>query len=168
MGFIEGSKSRPLENAGAPSNGIDEVQNLNFTGGTPTTGVFTLKFEGFETADIAFNATAGNVANALALLPSIGSGNIGGSGGALPSVTVALTFQGNLAKKAISNPITAGGKNTMDNSAVPTIAVGTPGVTAFRRGSGPGALAIDVTNGKHYINTGTALEPTWVVTGTQT
>lgn len=33
--------------------------------------------------------------------------------------------------------------------------------------AGPGALLLDTTNGKEYINTGTAASPTWTVVGSQ-
>jgi len=55
-------------------------------------------------------------------------------------------------------------------AAAPTGAIveTTPGVTAFARvEAGTGRLASDTTNGKLYINTGTALAPTWTVVGSQ-
>ncbi len=55
-------------------------------------------------------------------------------------------------------------------AAAPTGAIveTTPGVTAFARvEAGIGRLASDTTNGKLYINTGTALAPTWTVVGSQ-
>lgn len=39
--------------------------------------------------------------------------------------------------------------------------------TTFANEAEIGALAIDVTNGKLYINTGTKASPTWTVAGTQ-
>jgi hypothetical protein len=42
---------------------------------------------------------------------------------------------------------------------------GTP--TASVSGYGKGALAVDTTNGKLYINTGTVSSATWTVVGTQ-
>jgi hypothetical protein len=41
-------------------------------------------------------------------------------------------------------------------------------VTATGRGAPTGAGLIDTTNGIQYINTGTALAPTWTKVGTQT
>ena len=51
----------------------------------------------------------------------------------------------------------------------PTLAIAetTPGVDATYRGAGKGQLVIDTTNAKLYMNTGTALAPTWTVVGTQ-
>lgn len=49
-----------------------------------------------------------------------------------------------------------------------SVAETTPGVTATARGAGKGATLLDTTNGKEYINTGTPLEPTWTVVGSQT
>ena len=57
MGFLEGTKSRPLESAGAPTLGVDEAQSINVSA-APSTGTFVLVFEGFRTTPIAFNANA--------------------------------------------------------------------------------------------------------------
>jgi hypothetical protein len=46
--------------------------------------------------------------------------------------------------------------------------VTTPGVDATYRGLGAGAVVVDTTNKLLYINTGTALAPTWTKVGTQT
>ena len=40
--------------------------------------------------------------------------------------------------------------------------------TASRSGFSTGALSIDTTNGKLYINTGSSTSATWTVVGTQT
>jgi len=59
--------------------------------------------------------------------------------------------------------------DSLEGSA-PTIAVAetTPGVTATGRGAAKGSILTDTTNGILYINTGTALAPTWTKVGTQT
>ena len=167
MGFLEGTKSRPLESAGDPTLGVDEAQSINVSA-APSTGTFVLVFEGFRTTPIAFNANAAAVQAAMEALPSVGSGNIVGSGGPI-GATLILTFVLNLGKKAITTLISEDvALNTMDNNALIIVAETVVGVDAFRRGSGKGALAIDVTNGVEYINTGTDLAPTWTVVGTQT
>ena len=51
MAVIAGTRGRILENAGAPGAGTDEVQTLTI-GGTPTSGTFTLSFQGAVTAPI--------------------------------------------------------------------------------------------------------------------
>lgn len=43
---------------------------------------------------------------------------------------------------------------------------GTSGTFA-NQNAGPGAMLIDTTNGKEYINTNTAASPTWTVVGSQ-
>ena len=52
-----------------------EVQKIELVG-EPTSGTFTLTFDGQTTAPIAFDATASEVASALAALPNIGSNTI--------------------------------------------------------------------------------------------
>jgi hypothetical protein len=85
-------------------SGTNAVQTVTTTG-TPTGGTFTLTFEGRTTATIAFNATAAVVQAALEALPNIGTGNVLGGGGPLPT-GVTLTFQNALAKRPIA-PLTA-------------------------------------------------------------
>lgn len=76
----------------------NDVQTLTITG-TPTGGTFTLSFNGYTTAAIAYNATAAAVQAALELLPNIGSGNVTCTGGALPGTGVTITFGGLLANE---------------------------------------------------------------------
>lgn len=170
MPIIEGGLG-PFANAGAPGAGTDEVQTITF-GGTPTGGTFRLKFEGFTTGDIAWSATNNtlrdNVDAALEALPNIGTGGVTTAVGTMTAGigTLTVTFAGNLGKKAVSTI-------TVDNNSLtgtsPTVAVAetTPGVDAASRGMPKGALVVDTTNGKLYINTGTALAPTWTVVGSQ-
>ena len=81
--------------------------------------------------------------------------------------TLTVTFAANLAKLAV--PLIEVANNSLTGTS-PTLAVTetTPGVTADERGAPKGAKLIDTTNGVDYINTGTALAPTWTKTGTQT
>lgn len=167
-----GGGGAPLRNAGAPSAGTSEVQNLEI-GGTPTGGTFKLSFEGFVTAAIAWSATnntlIANIQTALRALPSLGASEITVADVDLASGigNVSLTFGGNRGKQAIGTLI-----GVHDNSltgTAPTVEVTetTPGVDATGRGSEKGTLLVDTTNGKLYMNTGTALAPTWTVVGSQ-
>lgn len=169
---IEGSGlDTPYRNAGAPSAGTSEVQTLTI-GGTPTAGTFKLGFDGFVTADITFSATdatlVANIDAALEALPNIGAGGV-----AVADVTLtsgigdaSITFGGNLAKLAV--PLITVVTNALNGSGTLNMAETTAGVTATAREAALGAKLIDTTNTKDYINTGTALNPTWTVVGTQT
>lgn len=74
---------------------VNEVQEVSITG-APTGGDFTLSFKGNTTDPIAFDATAAAVEAALEALPSIGTGNVSCTGGALPGTPVAVEFVGDL------------------------------------------------------------------------
>ncbi len=171
MPIIEGAISRAIQNAGAPSAGTDEVQTLTI-GGTPTGGTFKLAFGGFTSGAITWSATdatlIANIDAALEALPSIGTGGVTTAAGTVSSGigTITLTFAGNLAKKSVSAVSVA--DNSLTGTA-PTLEIAetTPGVDATGRGAGIGQLLIDTTNKKLYINTGTALAPTWTVVGSQ-
>jgi hypothetical protein len=80
--------------------------------------------------------------------------------------TLTLTFAGNQAALAVNTVTVANNSLTGTD---PTLAVEetTAGVSASFRGAKKGALVTDTTNGKLYINTGTALAPTWSVVGSQ-
>jgi hypothetical protein len=168
---IEGTY-RGVTSAGAPGAGTSEVQTLTI-GGTPTGGTFKLTFEGFTTAAIPWNATnatlIASIDAALEALPNIGTGGVTTAAGTLTAGigTITLTFAGNLATKAVATITVA--DNSLTGTA-PTLAVAetTPGVDVTGRGTPTGGRLTDITNGKEYINTGTALAPTWTVLGTQT
>ena len=170
MSQIEGSIG-PYENAGVPSAGTSEVQTLTI-GGTPTGGTFTLTYDGQTTAAITWSATNNtlrdNVDTALEALTNIGTGGVTTAVGTMTSGvgTLTITFAGNLAALAV-NTITVGANSLTGTD--PTVAVEetTAGVTASFRGAKKGALVTDTTNGVLYINTGTALAPTWTVVGLQ-
>lgn len=156
---------------GVPSVGTDEVQTLTF-GGTWLAGeTFKLSFGGFPTASIAWSATnatlVANIDAALEALASVGAGGVTTAVGTMTAGigTITVTFAGNLARKAVPTIIVVA-----NTSAAGTLAVAetTPGVDATFRGAAIGAEYRDITNGKVYINTGTALAPTWTVVGTQT
>jgi hypothetical protein len=167
MTIIEGTLG-PLENAGAPVDGTDEQQTITVSG-TPTGGTFRLAFGDFETDDIAFDAAVADVQSALRALPNIGAGGCSVAGsGALPGNVHTVTFEGNLAKLAVDLLTLADNSLTGGSSPDVAIAESVAGVTATGRGASKGAKLIDTTNGVDYINTGTALEPTWTKVGTQT
>lgn len=171
MPIIEGAIGI-LELAGAPVQGTDEVQTLTI-GGTPTGGTFKLAFDGHTTAPISWSATNNtlrdNVDAALEALPNIGTGGVTTAVGTMTAGvgTLTITFAGNLANLVV--PTITVPVNSMTGT-TPTVAVAetTPGVTATARGAKKGALLVDTTNAKLYINTNTALDPTWTVVGTQT
>ena len=56
MAKIEGTLG-PYENAGVPVNGTDEVQTLT-PSAAPASGTFKLKYEGFTTAALNYDASA--------------------------------------------------------------------------------------------------------------
>jgi hypothetical protein len=161
-----------LTSAGVPGVGTSEVQTITI-GGTPTGGDFKLTFEGFTTAAIPWNATnatlIASIDAALEALPNIGTGGVTTAVGTMTAGigTATVTFAGNLANKAVSTMTVA--NNSLTGTS-PTVAVAetTPGVDASNRGAPVGAIVTDVTNGKAYINTGTALVPVWTVVGAQT
>ncbi len=80
--------------------------------------------------------------------------------------TITVTFVSALAKKAV--PLLVVSDNSLTGTA-PTLAATetTPGVDATHRGAPKGARLTDTTNGKDYINTGSATVPTWTVVGAQ-
>ena len=168
MAIIEGVSAEILNYAGVPSAGTDEVQTLTIDA---TGGTFKLKFEGFTTSAISWSATnttlRDNVDTALEALSSIGTGGITTAVGTMTAGigTATVTFAGNLAKKAVGL-MTATSSLTGTS---PTVAVAetTPGVNPTSAGAPVGQLAVDETNAKLYINTGTALSQTWTVVGTQ-
>ena len=162
----------PYEVAGAPVQGTDEVQTLTI-GGTPTGGTFKLKFDGHTTAAIAWSSTNNtlrdNVDAALEALPNIGTGGVTTAVGTMTAGvgTLTITFAGNLANLAVPT-ITVAANNMTGTAPTVDVAETTPGVNATMRGARKGAKLIDTTNGIDYINTGTALDPTWTKVGTQT
>jgi hypothetical protein len=170
--IIAGATGAPLENAGVPGAGTDEVQTITI-GGTPTGGTFRLSFEGATTAAIAWSATnatlIANIDAALEALPTIGTGNVTTAVGTMTAGigTATVTFVSGLGKRAVPTIVVV--ENAMTGT-TPTLAVAetTPGVNAAALGAAPGALLVDTTNKKLYINTGTALAPTWTLVGAQT
>lgn len=169
MPVIEGSGLPGLQVAGAPVNGTDEIQTLTIDA---TGGTFKLKYDGHTTAAIAWSAVnATLIANIDAALEALG--NIGASGvttavGTMTAGvgTATITFTGNQGKRDVSLITVA--NNSLTGTATCSVATTTPGVDATARGAPKGAQLMDTTNGILYVNTGTALAPTWTKVGTQT
>lgn len=167
---IEGGLSAPIISAGAPSAGTDEIQTITFGSTWLASETFKFGFEGFTTAAITWSATNGtlvsNIDTALEAVPSIGASGVTTAVGTMTSGigTITVTFNGNRGKQSVPTMSVAA-----NGSAAGTLGVTetTPGVDATGRGASKGAILLDTTNGKQYTNTGTALAPTWTVTGTQ-
>jgi hypothetical protein len=169
--IIEGTYDG-LFSAGAPTAGTTEVQTLTI-GGTPTGGSFILAYDGYNTAAIPWSATnatlIASIDAALEALPNIGTGGITTAAGTVTAGigTITLTWAGNQVLEAV-NTITVASNSMTGTSPTVAVAETTPGVSAFGRGAPTGAKATDTTNGLAYINTGTALSPTWTKIGVQT
>lgn len=170
MSQIEGSIG-PYEMAGVPGAGTSEIQTLELSG-TPTGGTFKLEFDGYTTTAISWTATDNTliaaIDAALEALPNIGASGVLVADGTLTSGigTVTITFGGNLAKLAV-NLITVADDSLVGTDAAVAVTETTAGVTADFRGAKKGAIVTDTTNGVVYVNTGTALVPTWTKVGTQ-
>jgi len=152
--------------------GINEVQTLTIAAGPPTSGTFKLGFDGQVTADITWSATnntlLANIDAALEALSNIGAGEVACAAGTLTAGigTLTITFSGTLAETDVAL-ITVEENSLVGTAVTLAVAETTPGVDATARGARIGAQLKDTTNGKLYINAGTALEPTWTVVGTQ-
>ena len=160
----------PVLNAGAPSAGTSQIWTLTFGSGT-TTGNFKITFDGYTTDNIAWSSTnatlVANIDAALGALSSVnGAANVTTAVATMTSGigTITVTAAGDLAAKALG-AITV---NTQTTGGTLSIATTTAGVDATGRGLAKGALLIDTSNGILYINTGTAVAPTWTKVGTQT
>jgi len=172
MGIIESAGlGTPLQSAGAPSAGTDEIQTLTFT--DITGGSFMLSFDGYKTTPINWSATnntlVANIDAALEALPNIGTGGVTTAVGTMTAGigTITVTFVGNNAKKNVAL-MTVDYAAILGTGATVACATTTPGVDATGRCSPKGAKLIDTTNGIDYINTGSPLGPTWTKVGTQT
>lgn len=166
MPVIEGGLGI-VTNPGAPAAGTDEVQTIATTG-TPTGGTFRLSFMGFVTAALDFDASAAEIEAALLALPPLLTDGVSCAGGPLPT-GVTVTFDG-ADTRARPQPAIALHLNALTGGTTPTVTIAetTPGVAETGIGAPKGALLSDTTNGKLYINTGTAGNPVWTVVGTQT
>lgn len=167
--IIEGA-GRGYTSTGAPSAGTTAVQTITI-GGTPTSGTFTLTFGGFTTAAITWsnvNATlVSNIDTALEALPNIGTGGVTTAVGTMTAGigTITVTFAGNNAVRV--QPTMTATSSLVGTAPTVSVATTTPGVAASGAGAAIGALLVR-DNGVLYVNTGTAVAPTWTVVGTQT
>lgn len=98
-----------------------EVQTITITG-EPTGGFLSLVLDGRTTGDIARNALADVVQDALAALPNIGEGNVEVTGGPGPSLPWVVTFTGSLSGRAISE---LGVNNSLTGGTTPYVTVTT-------------------------------------------
>lgn len=84
---------------------INEIQKVK-TSGVPTGGGFKLVFDGQETVEIKYNATAAEVQTALLQLDNLDSGDVVASAGPLPAA-VTLTFGGHYSGRNVPELKTA-------------------------------------------------------------
>lgn len=151
--------------------------DLTFTAVTAGTG-------GNSVTVTYVDPSGNNQALAISVLGSAITASLATGGGGAITSTAAQIKTAIEASAAASALVTVANKSGNDGTGVvtamaatalsggtaaPSVAVveTTPGVTATGRGAGPGRLLSDTTNAKLYINTGTALAPTWTVVGSQ-
>lgn len=159
----------PRTNAGAPTDGVDEVQAL---GSTATGGSFAITFTNplngvaAKTAAIAFNATNAAVQSALLALSNMPASGVASGGAAtVDAGQITLTFGGvlsglNIAPVVIDNTLATGGTVVASTT--------TAGVSGTFRGAKKGELLIDSTTPKLHQNSGSAEKPVWSKVGAQT
>ena len=149
-----------LQNGAA---GVNEVQTITASA-TPTGGTWTISFDGATTSALQYNANAAAVQTALEALPTIGSGNVTVSGGALGTAAFTVTFigtEGSLSQPAmtVSSSLTGSGitlsivvltEGNAGTNEVQTFALyGTPTGGTFTLtydGQTTGAIAYNATN----------------------
>jgi hypothetical protein len=156
------------KNAGAPVNGVDEVQRLTSTatGGTfdytwtnPLTGVAaTLLAVAFNISAAALQA----LIRAMANYPT--NGVITCTGGALNAAPIDITYTGDMSGLDVA-PATVNNASATGGTVV--VSTPTPGVQGTQRGAQKGSLLSDTTNAILYQNGGTANKPSWGKVGTQ-
>ena len=149
-----------LSTAGTPTNGTSAVQTITITG-TPTGGTFRLRCAGKLSAPIAYNASASAVQSALRALPSVGSGGVTCSGGALPGTPVDVTFTGRLANLDVATIIVEHTALTGGEAPAVAISVETAGETATHRTAAPGQPLVDTDEPALYLNHGVVYAPDW-------
>jgi hypothetical protein len=159
--LIEGVEPQEFSGADAPVDGTDEQRAITVTA---TDGTFRVAVDGHWTAELAHDITSANLQVALRALPSVNGANVAVAGDAPHT----LTFGGNLGRQLhaagfvttdVTNLIDGGGAGTA------VVAIAVPGVTATGLGAPAGSRYTDATNGVDYVNTGTALDPTWTAVG---
>jgi hypothetical protein len=165
----------PVAFAGTPTaavNGICTLTLADVTGGTFKLTVTREDGQTEQTAAITWSATNGtllaNIDAALeALAMATGSADFTTADATLSSglgtltITLAGLFVGEVTVITVSLDSTTGTGHSV------TAEMTTPGVRAAFRGINKGGICVDYSNGKLYINTGTADKPTWTVVGAQ-
>ncbi len=149
----------PLAMSGVPSGGTDKVQTLTITA---TGGHYHITFEGFTSDEIAYNDNAAAIQAHLEAIPAIGTGGCVVTGAGSPYT---LTAGGNRTKQAHG---TFGVDASACTGGTVTCVQATAGVDSSFRGQPKGTQVVDTATGIVYVNTGTALAPTWTKVGTQT
>lgn len=125
LGPVVQEKRLRIVGRGSLLYGTNEVQTATITG-SPTGGTFTLSFGSDETVDIAFDASAAVVQQALRNLPSIGDYGVQVTGSAGGPYTV--TFVGPLAATNVAEMTADGAGLTGGSTPGVSIATTTPGV----------------------------------------
>ncbi len=154
-----------------PTNGTNASQRITI-GGSPTTGGFTLEWNGLVSSAITWSATnATLLANIQTALDGLfASGNTVATAVSLTAGvgTIDVTFQGAYGKEPINAVMTVI-SNTLDGSGTVAIASQVTGVLASYRGAAPGSSLVytGVNPPVTYTNTSTiAASPTWTILGT--
>lgn len=167
-GVITNASSGTVNNAGAPTNGVNEVQALTSTatGGTfAVTFVNPLNGKSVKSGPLAWNISAAALQTALRALSNMPALGVVVTGSTLDAAPLTLTYGGdlaglNIAQVTVDNALATGG------TVVPSTT--TAGVSGTGRGAAPGGLLRDTTTPKLYQNAGTANTPNWQKVGTQT
>ena len=145
-----------LTKAGAPTDGVNEVQTLTIDA---TGGTFTVTWNG-QTAvtPLAHNPTAAQVLAVLESLSNLEVGDIAVSGN--QGGPFSITFKGNQAGKDVAAISTT--SSLTGGAGTATITTGTAGVRGDYRGCIFGQLLVDTTNRIIYENTSTERgRPVW-------
>jgi len=167
MAVKEGTRGWGRTMPGAPVVGVDAIYTLTF-GATPTGGTYKLRFDGFTTPAIAWNAVnvtlLASLNAALDALPNVGTSGIVATAGTLTAGvgTVLLTASGTrFAKSVMSATAFSIADNSLTPAATLTVSQTTAGTAATHRGAPIGAPATRVDTGILHVNTGTASAPIW-------
>lgn len=146
-----------------PPDGIDQWATLRVTnggGGFPTSGTFTLTFDGQTTSGIAFDASASAVQSALEALSNIAPGDVDVTGGPFtagdPS-PIFVHFTGTLAAQTVADfEVDASGFDQGNLTATTTVTGSSPAtLTAAVQ------MAYDSDGNVLWVNTGTVGTPVW-------
>ena len=166
--IIEGAEPPEFSGATGPVAGTDEIQTITI-GGTPETGsTFLLTYDGWA-APVAWIATSATLVSridaALEALPNIGTAGVttadGTSTNGVGTFTVTFVAQnGKLNQSLIVGSAFLQSTGVASTGTV-AVATTTPGVDATGRGAPKGTHYTDSAAGIDYVNTGTALAPTW-------